>query len=160
GALVTGRSDARFELQRAFQEDWHDLSEEWLVFAGNICYGYDIERSVFELAPGKPLGGDEAEARLAVSADRGWQSSGILLERGKPYQISASGRCVVAHEPKPWETEPQGISIRYQAGLPLGMLVACLRAGKLRDQPPYTAMLDVLPIGRECLITPRVTATL
>src|SRR5262245_1747503 len=46
GTLVTGRRDARLELQQAFDEDWRELSEEWLVFAGNTCYGYDIERTV------------------------------------------------------------------------------------------------------------------
>ncbi len=160
GTLVTGRHDAKFELRQAFQDDWRELSEEWLVFAGNICYGYDIQRTVLDLRPGKPLAGEGAKAKLDVAPDRGWQSSGILLEQGKTYQITATGRCVLASEPKPWESEAQGISIRYHGGLPLGMLVASLHTPQLRDQPPYTSMLDVLPVGRECLITPRVTGIL
>src|SRR5205085_1590898 len=106
GSLVTGRHDAAFELGEVYKDDWRELSEEWLVYAGNICYGYDIEGTVLDLRPGKILAG--AAAKLEVAADRGWQSSGILVEQGKKYQIAADGRCVVAAVPKPWESEPQG----------------------------------------------------
>jgi hypothetical protein len=160
GALVTGRNDARFELQQAFKADWHGLCEEWLVFAGNACYGYDIERTVLDLRPGKPLGGPEKKAKVEVAPDRGWQSSGVRLEKAKTYQFATAGRCVLATEPKPWESEPQGISFRYHAGHPLGMLVAAIRSSELRDEAPHTTMLEVLPVGRECLLTPRLTGTL
>ena len=113
---------------------------------------------MLDLRPGSPIPGNGC--RLEIAADRGWHSSGILLRKGNTYQLTATGRCVLANEPKPWESEPQGISIRYHGGLPLGMLVAALRSPQLRDQPPYTTMLEVLSVGRECLITPRITGTL
>jgi hypothetical protein len=157
GSLVTGH-DAAFELAQVYKDDWRDLSEEWLVFAGNICYGYDIERTVLDLRPGKVLGG--RPEKLEIAADRGWQSSGILVERGKTYRIAADGRCVVATVPKPWESEPQGISFRYHAGLPVGMLVAAIRSLAPLDKPPHTTMLEVLPISRGKQFTPEVTGTL
>jgi hypothetical protein len=160
GSLVTGRNDARFELQQAFQADWRDLGEEWLVFAGNACYGYDIERTVLDLRPGKLLAGPEKRTNLEIVPDRGWQSSGVRLEKGKTCQIVAGGHCVLANDPKPWESEPQGISFRYHAGRPLGMLLAVIRSSELREGPPFTTMLEVLPVGRECLITPRIAGTL
>src|SRR5262245_16331603 len=159
GSLVTGRNDARFELQQAFKTDWHDLCEEWLVFAGNASYGYNIERTVLDLRPGKPLAGSEKRTNVEVSPDRGWQSTGVRLEKGKTYQIAASGRCALAGKPKPWESEPQGISFRYHAGRPLGMLVAVIRSNELRDEAPHTTMLEVLPVGRECLLTPKIAGT-
>jgi hypothetical protein len=160
GNLVTSHSDATLELQKVFQDDWPQVSEEWLVFAGNLCYGYDIARTVLDLTPGRPLEKAGGTAELDVAADHGWQSSGILLEQGQTYAISASGRCVVATEPKPWESEPQGVSIRYHAGQPVGKLVATIRSQTLSETSPYTTMLTVLPIGREARLTPRITGTL
>jgi len=160
GSLVTSRSDATLELQKVFQDDWPQLSEEWLVFAGNLCYGYDIARTVLDLSPGQPLEKAGGTVDLDVAADRGWQSSGILLEPGLTYAISASGRFVVATEPKPWESEPQGVSIRYHAGQPVGKLVAAIRSQILGEAPPYTTMLTVLPIGREARLSPRIAGTL
>lgn len=160
GSLVTSRNDAAVELQKVFKADWRELSEEWLVFAGNLCYGYDIERTVLDMRSGKPLAEGEQGSPLEISADRGWQSSGIIVEQGKSYQIAATGRCVLAGDPKPWESEPPGISFRYHAGLPVGMLVASIRRDALLEKPPYTTMLEVLPIGRECRLKPHVTGTL
>jgi hypothetical protein len=160
GSLVTSRSDATLELQQLFKDDWRELSEEWLIFAGNLSYGYDIERTVLDLRPGRPLAQGDAKADLEIASDRGWQSSGILVEQGKSYQIRATGRSVLATEPKPWESEPQGISIRYHGGLPLGTLVASIRRDALLERSPYTTMLEVLPVGREALLKPRVTGTL
>jgi len=160
GSLVTSRSDATLELQQVFQSDWNDLAEEWLVFAGNVCYGYDIERTVLDLHPGKPLSQAGGRATVDIAADRGWQSSGIEVERGKTYEIKASGRCVVATEPKPWESEPQGISFRYHAGQPVGMLVAAIRSVPPPEKPPHTTMLEVLPVGRLLRLTPAISGTL
>src|SRR5262249_46379722 len=145
-------------LPQIYKDDWPDLCEEWLVFAGNLCHGYDIERTVLDLAPGKPLAGRSGP--IEVAADRGWQSAGILVERGKSYRIRASGRFVLAEEPRPWECEPQGVSIRYHAGLPLGMLTAAIRSATPLAKAARTIMLDVLPIGRERVLKPAVTGTL
>jgi hypothetical protein len=158
GSLVTGRNDSGFELGEVFKADWRDLSEEWLVYAGNVGYGYDIERTVLDLRPGSPLSG--RPAKIEVAAERGWQSTGILVERGQTYQIAAEGRCTIATVPKPWESEPQGISFRYHAGLPVGMLVATVRGTALLEQPTHTRMLEVLPIGRGKRLAPEVTGTL
>jgi hypothetical protein len=160
GFLVTGRDAPKFELAQAYREDWRDLCEDWLVFAGNVCYGYDIERTVIDLRPGKPLTGGADRVKFDIAADRGWQTSGVLLEKERTYKLSATGRCIVAGDPKPWESEPQGISFRYHAGRPVGMLVAVIRSAELRDEQPHTTMLQVLPAGRECLLTPKLTGTL
>ncbi len=160
GSLVTSRTDATLELQHVFKDDWPELSEEWLLFAGNLCHGYEIERTVLDLRPGQPLAQGDEKAALEIAADRGWQSTGIQVERGKAYRIRATGRSVLALEPKPWDSEPQGISIRYHAGLPLGTLVASIRRDALLEKSPYTTMLEVLPVGREALLKPHVTGTL
>lgn len=160
GSLVTSRSDATLELEKVFKADWSELSEEWLVFAGNLCYGYEIERTVLDLRPGQRLTQAEQGPPLEIAPDRGWQSSGVVVEQGKSYLITATGRCVLAATSKPWESEPQGISFRYHAGLPMGMLVGAIRRDSLLEKPPYTTMLEVLPIGREYRLNPHHTGTL
>jgi hypothetical protein len=67
---------------------------------------------------------------------------------------------VLATVPKPWESEPQGISFRYHAGQPLGKLVATIRSPALSETSPYTTMLHVVPIGRDPDFTPETTGTL
>ena len=160
GLARDGRNDATFELQQVFQADWRELSEEWLVFAGNMCYGYDIERTALDLRPGKPLAGDGAKAKLDIAPDRGWQSSGILVEKGKP---TRSPRPAAAS----WPTS-RNRGRANRRGSVSATTPACRwecwsppsAAPQLRDQPPYTTMLEVLPIGRECRINPRITGTL
>lgn len=160
GSLVTNRGDATVELEQVYKADWPELSEEWIVYAGNVCYGYEIERTVLDLAPGKPISKADEPSKTEIAADRGWQSSGLLVERGKSYRITAAGRYTLADDPKPWESEPQGISFRYHGGLPLGIVVATIRSVTPVEKSPHTTMLEVLPIGREKQITPAVTGTL
>jgi hypothetical protein len=158
GQMVVGQYDAPLDLRQIFKSDWTELSEEWLVFAGNVRYGYDIERTVLDLSPGKPLPASGAESDIA--ANRGWQTSGILVEQGKTYRITATGKCVLATVPKPWDSEARGISIRYHAGQPIGKLVATIRSPSLSEKTPYTTMLRVIPIGQDVQFTPEVPGTL
>lgn len=160
GFLVTNHNDAVTEMNLVFKDDWNELAEEWLLFAANLCHGYIIDRTVLDFRLAKALSGPGARTQIDIAADRGWQSSGVFVEHGKNYQISASGTCVLSHDPKPWESEPQGISFRYHARLPLGILVAAIRSDAPIEKPPYTTMLDVLPVGRGRQITPDVSGTL
>ena len=108
-----------------FKNDWQQLSEEWQVFIAGLEYGYDIPRTVIDFTPGKPL--PEKGAVVTIAADRGWQNSGIQLQAGVKYRLTASGRYQVANQPKIWWCEPGGVSIRYYQGRPLGILLAAVR---------------------------------
>ena len=68
---------------------------------------------------------------VTVAADRGWQNSGLRLEAGAKYRLTATGRYQVAKDPR-WQCEPNGVSIRYYQGRPLGILLAAVRP----DHPP------------------------
>ena len=154
--------------QRLLFERFPDLAEEWLLFAANLCHGYDQERAAIDFGKGRPLE-QGASAKCSIAADRGWQSSGILVEKGAAISISASGRFVIAEPdsgagaPRPWESEAQGVSIRYYAGQPLGKLVAVIRStdsGVADQTRSKSTMLDVIPVGRERRIVPDVSGTL
>ena len=93
----------------------------WQWFVADLCHGYDLERAwpQFREKPDDATDG----VSCSIRADRGWQSSGISLQAGKSYRVSARGQVELARQPKPWVSEPAGVSIRYHAGLPLGRLV-------------------------------------
>jgi hypothetical protein len=177
-AATTGERTA--DWNTLFTTNRADLEEEWLLFGAGLCLGYDLARAAIEFRSGEPLRADRP-ASVEIAADRGWQSSGVAVEGGKTYQVTASGRFVIANanrpaspsgpaaapsaEPKkesdrPWESEPQGISFRYHAGRPLGMLLGTIRAAVQPTQPPRTTMLEVIPIGREVKFTAPVSGTL
>lgn len=144
-----------------FRPDRRELESEWQLFAAWIDYGYDFERAAIDFRPGQPLAEYGGRAEFDIATDRGWQSSGIHVERGQPYRITASGRFTLAEEPKPWVSEPQGISFQYFGGRPLGMLVGCIRSDRdLTGDRERTSMLDVIPLGRRRRFTARSTGTL
>jgi hypothetical protein len=142
-----------------FQDDASDLETEWALFTTNLQYGYDLERSVISFVAGTPLTENEPQREVEVRADRGWQSSQVLLEAGQEYELAAKGQFTLANEPKPWVSEPQGVSIHYFDGNPLGQLLACVR-NEERAAGASETMLNVLPIGRGTKFVLPVAGTL
>jgi hypothetical protein len=196
GAAVTGTS--AFDINRLFETDLSAIREEWLLFAAHLCHGYDTELSAIDFRAGRPLAGEADVRRISIEARRGWQSSGVLVAAGQTYEVSASGRFVIArrgpgeHEPAlapvkaprasagasssneaipgsreapaaidpiEWVSEPQGVSIRYHAGRPMGMLVGTIQAERQAGRWS-TTMLDEFEIGRGRKFSPKVSGTL
>lgn len=111
--------------RRLFADDWLDLTDEWRLFAGTLTHGHDIERTAVAFGAGTPL--DRRAVTLRLRSDRSWQSSGVRLAAGKTYRIEAKGRFQIARTTKVWWCEPGGVTIRYYAGAPLGVLQAAVR---------------------------------
>lgn len=145
------------ELARRYQSVERDLLSEWMLFVVNLCYGYDTQRAAIDFRPGRPLG--ETPGACTIRADRGWQSSEILVEAGETYRISATGRVTLADEPKPWVSEPQGITFRYHDGWPLGLLLMCVRSETGLTGGADDSLRQALPVGREAEFTTPVTGT-
>ena len=94
-----------------------------------------------------------------MAADRGWQNSGLRLEAGVNYQLTATGRYQVAKNAKVWWCEPGGVSIRYYKGRPLGILLASVRP----DHPApgsTSALLHSTVVGLGTTLSPPQTGTL
>jgi hypothetical protein len=142
---------------QSFKADWPELCEEWQLMTANLEYGYDVARSAVDFSPGKPLPRNSVE--VAIAADRGWQNTGLRLEAGVAYHLTASGRYQVAKNPTVWWSEPNGVSIRYYQGRPLGLLLAAVRP----DHPTQdndSALLHPTVIGLGATLTPAETGTL
>ena len=148
------------EFYRAFSPDARDLPTEWTLFAQNLQYGYDIGRAAIDFRPGAELSVSRPKGDVEVKADRGWQSSGVLMSEGQKYAIAATGRFELAQDPKPWISEPQGVSIRYFGGKPLGVLLGCLRTETGESGGAMDSMLRVETIGRGGEFTAPFTGTM
>jgi len=129
-----------------FEEDSHRMWREWQWFVTNIEYGYDCQREAFLYKPAVPLPANGM--RVEIAADRGWQSTGVQLEAGKKYRIQATGRYQLATQPKPWWSEPNGVTIRYHRGQPLGVLLGALvDETESNSADTVNQFLEALPVG-------------
>lgn len=128
------------------------------MFTANLNYGYDFERMAIDFHAGEPLAVDGATIRVA--ADRGWQPSGVRLEAGKKYRLTASGRYRIGERPGPWWCEPGGVTIRYNKGQPLGILLAAVHddATAVGDAAP--ALVRPVAVGLEAVLAPTQSGTL
>ena len=138
-----------------FAGDWRDLNDEWEVFAAGIEFGYDLSRNAIEFTPGRPMPASGKE--LTIRADRGWQPSGVRLEAGAKYKIAATGRYQLAAGPPVWWCEPNGVTIRYRHGLPLGQLLAAVRYD---DPEAGNGFLQPTAVGLETELSPEKSGTL
>lgn len=134
------------KIQQMVNEEFSEINAAWMLFARNLQPGYDFERAAISFAPGLPVD-PGASATATIASDRGWQSSGIHVEKGNTYELVTEGTFILAEKPKPWESTADGISFRYFKGQPLGRLVMLIRpdpdAGKL-NQP---SILREYPLG-------------
>ena len=156
--LGRGSRGSRFveRFEELFQNEVADLAAEWALFVVNLQYGYDVPRSAIVFDAGQPLTGAQSKP-IEIVADHGWQSTHVELQAGKTYRVIATGQVTLADTPKPWVSEPQGISFDYADGQPVGLLLGCLRASQSQAAE---SMLRVLPIGPERTFSAPLTGTL
>jgi hypothetical protein len=142
-------------LQEAYRNEVR-LEPEWQLFLAHIERGYDFERAAIDFQRGTPF---EKPTEVEVRADRGWQSSGILLEQGTPYVITAEGRVTLGKSTKPWISEPGGISLRYASGRPIGTLMAAVVSDP-KQIGGEGGLLKPFAAGTSTIIEPAATGTL
>ena len=130
-----------FEIE--LKPDLPDILTEWNLFAADAWEGFDFKRSAIEFREGQPL---TKPQRTEIRSDRGWQSSGVIVEKGHHYEIIATGQFTLADKPKPWTSEADGITFRYHNSRPLGQLLATIRPAMKADDESEP-MLDVKPLG-------------
>jgi hypothetical protein len=159
-SLRTSTQDRSIEFSRklveAVKPNWPQIAEDWQLYVINIDYGYDFARAATVRAPAKPL---NQQATVNVAADHFWQSTGIQLEAGQTYELTASGRYQMGQDPKPWWCEPNGITIEYHQGKPIGILLAAI-SDPQEGQTGITPLASPEVIGLAGKITPRKSGTL
>lgn len=106
------------------------LAVDWLLFQDSVIEGFDVLRSfpsrTVALHSTKLAASEVRELEIAAAA--GWQSTGILCSADSRLQIEAKGRFTVRNTTTAWPSEPQGITIEYHRGRPVGELIGMLVA--------------------------------
>jgi len=138
------------EFLRAFEgfRRKHDtvIESDWELFRESLCYGFDLPRGATVRGEVTPLD-PGANRDVQVQAAHGWQSTGINVLKGQSVQITPTGRVTLAQTTKPWLSEPQGISIRYSEGKPIGRLLGAILRAKPTEAGPvrYWEFFDIGP---------------
>ncbi len=145
--------------RRFFAADSRDLSTEWALFTHQLQYGFDLKRAAIDFQPGQPLAFGESRPARDVVANRGWQASGIAVKEGHRYEIEATGEVTLAKIPKPWVSQPQGISIIYSEGQPIGTLLAAVHREPAAEGAEET-MLKQIVVGRRVTFVAANSGTL
>ncbi|HEY6564027.1 MAG TPA: hypothetical protein VIY86_05990 [Pirellulaceae bacterium] len=145
------------QLQLQFAQELRELDEQWQIFIAEADYGYDFQRAAVRYASGKPLPAEGS--RIAVMANRGWQSAGFRLEKDKSYLLKADGNFQIARERRqPWLSEAGGVTLRYHRGYPLGMLMGQVRLDQPESGP--SNLISPVAVGTLRKIRPIEAGTL
>ncbi len=150
------RSLARW-LAEVYRTDPVGLEVAWTQFVSHVTYRFDFERTRVAIADGKPLASSHS---VEVQSDRGWQSSGVLVEAGQRYVIEAAGQISLADAPKPWVSEADGISFQYVGGLPIGRLLGSVLSSEGDAVTLARSMLEELTLGNRAEFVAPVSGTL
>jgi hypothetical protein len=119
----------------------------WSGFLSDLDYGYDLDRAMPRVDR-MPSGLGSDPVRATLRADWGWQSVGVLIQEGEQIEIRSVGNYVIGHERVDWTCEPQGITLQYHRGQPLGRLLAAVVPIPNSD-PGATIPWDARPIGKQ-----------
>lgn len=140
---VRTRAEFVAAMQRLRAEVEGRLKTDWLLFQESLLEGFDTQRSWPVHIPAEELSG---EKMFRLSADREWQDTGIRLQSSQSVTVQCKGRFVINEDPKPWVSEPQGVSVDYFRGQPVGLVVAVL----VSADGDYLS--SRIPIGRAATI--------
>ncbi|MCC6508399.1 MAG: hypothetical protein IT423_04785 [Pirellulaceae bacterium] len=154
GQLLNGqlKNDATptKQILRALQPRKQLVRAEWSAMLTGLEYGFVPDRELVQL--------DHRTAPLVepkevkIMAAKGWQTTGIAVTTGQKFDIRATGRYVVGKQPKPWECEPDGVTIRYHQGQPLGKLLLAI-AEPQASEPDFSEPLTITPVGAQAQVT-------
>ncbi|HCS54983.1 hypothetical protein [Rubinisphaera sp.] len=134
------------------------LKADWLVFTSQLEPGFNFQKMLIDWISRSQQ--TSADVSFSLDADHNWQNSGYQVMAGKTYQITARGQYVVDDDPKDWICEPQGVSVEYVDGFPLGMVQAVIYDSESADAQKERVFLKPIPIGSERSLTAPKSGTL
>ncbi len=145
-------------LFRQLRDEWPSIRQEWNAMLTELDYGYDPSQGMLCISA-DPMPLTSAQRQVSVEANQPWQASGILVRAGERLSLRATGQFVVCTEPRPWTCFPDGVTLEYQRGEPLGKLMMALVA-PIPNEPDFSAPLTWQPIGAEASLVATQTGEL
>ena len=131
------------------------IDRDWHAYLNEIDYGYLVASGIMREAAGSN------QNTFTIDSRYGWQDTGVAVQAGDRFLVTASGRFQVAkkvHDGKPkiWPCESHGITIDYYRGRPLGMLIAGVDTGN----GTATGLVKPVSVGASKEITFKKSGTL
>lgn len=144
GQPLQGRDDANRWLFRQLSSHWPFLRQEWNATLSDLDYGFAPDRGLLVVSH-KPQQLTSPQT-INIDANRGWQSSGVKVAAGTRVNIRAEGEFVVGRLPKPWRSFPDGLTLEYYRGQPLGRLLMSSVA-PLIHEPDFSKPVEIVSVG-------------
>ena len=108
---------------------WKQLYQIWPLYIDGLeeADAAAVRFPVVRTLQLQNLSGDVSlPTEFVLDADQQWISTGLHLTAGQAIVIQCKGRYVVEETTKPWFSEPDGITIDYVRGRPLGEVIGAI----------------------------------
>jgi hypothetical protein len=132
---------------QSLRDRWPWVRMQWEGMLDRFDYGFDLQQDSPAILRNPPTP-QTLPVTLNISADAGWQATGVRLEPGQRVAIRAVGRVQLGETTRPWWSEPQGVTFRYARGNPLGSLIATV-APFHETEPKQSKAWQHQRIGKE-----------
>jgi hypothetical protein len=134
--------------RKSLSRQWPIVAARWRLMCHDLDYGFDWSREKVDLSASDPRW-NRQPITIKVAADQGWQSIGVRIPGGTKVRLTPRGQITLADEPKPWTSDPAGITFQYHRGRPLGQLLVSVLPNAMDPQATLLRPLEVRPIGKE-----------
>lgn len=129
------------------------LELNWKEFISHLQPGYDLRYTWLPQPDSKDVPPPiSTSLQFEIKAQAGWQNPRCFVEAGQMYKIHVTGTVTLDQIPMPWVSEPQGLTLRYADGHPIGTILTNVYSPT--DAGPIFDGLTVQAIGVEKLIEP------
>ncbi len=127
------------------KDKWPVFNARWRLMTHDLDYGFDWEIERVQISERDPVW-DRRPLTVEIEANRGWQSVGVRIPPGTKLSLAAEGSVTLDSDPKPWISQPPGITIQYRGGKPIGQLLACVLPNA-RVNSTTLPKLEILSVG-------------
>lgn len=131
-------------LFRRLSNRWESIREQWNAYVTDLQYGFDSQAGLLRIT-NEPKRISSVPINIEVDSSRSWQASGIVVTKGQTLQIDASGEFVVRVTSKPWRCFPDGVTLEYHDGKPLGRLMMTIVAPQRTRS--MTVPIETIDVG-------------
>jgi hypothetical protein len=138
-------------------DDMQTVQAEFNGFVTELDYGVDPASIIIDLKSAIETKSADANS-IQVVPDVGWQFHPQVLDATKRYKVESSGRVTISKQTPDLWSEPQGITLRYVAGKPLGQLITTMipKQGSLEN----TIAWNRFSVSKGTSITPNADSHL
>ena len=130
-AFAACRTKRQFEdaIADVPEPTWKQLDQIWPLYLDGL-HEADVAKVRFPaltaLRSRETNGENSLPTEFVLDVGHQWASTGMSLTAGQEIVIQCQGRYVVEETTRPWFSEPDGITIDYVNGLPLGEVIGTI----------------------------------